>query len=101
MREKKPPPIIYNGLDGVNTAKGKEKQDNIKATLQNYYGQMVEAGRPDHIITNNEAQQIFGVKNSQELNKLFSSAFTKIHAFNDVLRAAGLPGKGKKEKYYY
>ncbi len=99
MQEKKSPPTIYNGLDGVNTAKEKEKQDNIKATLQNYYGQMVEAGRPDHIITNNEAQQIFGVKNSQELNKLFSSAFTKVHTFNDVLRAAGLPCK--KEKNYY
>ena len=54
MQEKKSPPTIYKRLDGVNTAEGERKTRQHKATLQNYYGQMVEAGRPDHIITNNE-----------------------------------------------
>ncbi len=67
------------------------KKANIKSAILNLYGNFVEGGKPEHIITINELTQMLNINVNQLKNQLFSAY--KTQSLNDVLQALGLPYK--------
>ncbi|OGI63841.1 hypothetical protein A3A95_00125 [Candidatus Nomurabacteria bacterium RIFCSPLOWO2_01_FULL_39_18] len=81
--------IVKQPLHSAIERAAREKA-RIKNALLMYYGQMEESGEHNHIITNNEAQQILGVRSRSQLQSLLRGVYG-VGDINDVLEATNLP----------
>lgn len=69
-----------------------QERAKIKAAFLNYYGQMVESGKPEHIITSNEAKQIWDVIPPYTLAALLKKTYGT-GSLNEVLEGMNFPFK--------
>ena len=76
--------------DSINIKTEIIEKDKVKDKLLAFYGQWVESGHPEHIITRNEVAQIFGLANTKLVTNYLQKRFNHTN-LDFVLQSMGLP----------